>query len=162
MTDDHVSDADPCAQCPWRTANHGKRHPDGWYTQTNRFRLWSRLRRGEPMSCHPTDPGNPLSERARNAGYKPAPAGTKPLECRGALILVQRELHLFVDKYGMQMSAYRAGRSIGLTRAGIQAIAMRLTFGGMPLVGPAKMARPDLNAPVGHPDLPWDPADGPA
>ena len=59
----------PCQACPWRVENHGKRHPDGWYTKANLRRLWSGIRRGEEMSCHPTDPSNPVSERAQERLY---------------------------------------------------------------------------------------------
>lgn len=62
-----ASTAGPCAQCPWRTSNQGKRHPDGWYTKANLRRLWAGLRRGERMTCHPTDPANPVSDKADQA-----------------------------------------------------------------------------------------------
>jgi hypothetical protein len=151
----HVSDADPCGTCPWRLGNHGRRHPDGWFTKANRDRLWSQLRRGEMMSCHPTDPANPVSEKAQEAGYRPAPEGATRLECRGAVIIQQRELHLLINRYDMSVADYRRDRPRGLTRDGISAMVARLAFGGTFLGGP-KVARPDLNAAVGHDPLPWD------
>ncbi len=156
--EEHLSDADPCAACPWRTSNAGKPHPDGWYRRANLARLWRLLREGEPMSCHPTDPDNPVSEEAQAAGYRPAPPGSTRLECRGAVILVQREFHLLINRFGNDVAAYRSARPRALTKRGIGNIAVRLVLGGVPLVGGPKMARPDLNADVGYePFLPWTP-----
>lgn len=152
---DRPSDADPCVACPWRTDNHARRHPDGWFSARNRNRLWTGLRRGEAMSCHATDPGNPVSEKAQAAGYRPAPAGSTVLECRGGVILQQRELHLLMHRYG-NLPAYRKARPRGLTREGMHRLLARLAFGGVPFLGAAKMGRPDLNAAVGHTPLPWD------
>jgi hypothetical protein len=154
------SSADPCVHCPWRLSNQGKPHPDGWYTRGNLARLWSGLRHGEAMSCHPTDPGNVVSEAAQAAGYRPAPPGTEPQECRGAVILQQREMHLLCDDgaYANNVKAYRKGRPAGLLRDGISVIAARLVFGGVPFLGGRKMARPNLNHPdVGYHRLPWEP-----
>lgn len=147
--------ADPCPTCPWRITNQGKRHPDGWYTKANLNRLWAGLRNGYGMTCHPTDPGNEVSERAQAAGYRPAPPGTEPLECRGALILQQREVHLLTHQFAGDQRAYRTARPRGLTRAGVIYMMRRLLFGGVPMVGGAPMARPDLNAAVAHAPLPW-------
>lgn len=152
---DRPSDADPCGACPWRTANHARRHPDGWFTARNRDRLWVGLRRGEAMSCHTTDPDNPVSDKAQAAGYRPAPAGSQVLECRGGVILQQRELHLMINRYG-DVAAYRKARPRGLTRDGLRRLLARLAFGGMPFLGTPRMGRPDLNAEVGHTPLPWD------
>lgn len=148
------SEAEPCRTCPWRLDNHGKRHPDGWYTQRNRDRLWSGLRNGSAMSCHPTDPDNEVSPAAQAAGHKPAPADSQVLECRGGIILQQREVHLLTVAHGGDQRSYRAARPLGLTRAGIAAVVMRLLYGGVPLVGGRKMALPNLNAPVSHHRLP--------
>lgn len=156
------SDADPCAPCPWRTANHGKPHPDDWYDRRNLDRLWSGVRTGQPMSCHPTDPTNPLSPQAQAAGYRPPTPGTAVAECRGAQIMVQRELHLLGERYRGDWSAYRRDRPRGVTPAGARTVAQRLLFGGAPLIGGMPMGRPDLNAPVGHPALPWTPLTGDA
>lgn len=157
--DAHVSDADPCGACPWRRSNAGKRHPDGWYRRANLARLWQLLRHGDAMSCHPTDPDNPVSEEAIAAGYRPAPPDSRRLECRGALVLVQREMHLLVNRYDNDVRAYRADRPRGLSKHGIARVAARLMFGGVPFLGAGgKMARPDLNADVGYdPFLPWTP-----
>ncbi len=154
----HVSDADPCGACPWRTANAGKPHPDGWYRRGNLARLWRQLRDGESMSCHPTDPDNEVSAAAQAAGYRPAPPGTTRLECRGAVVLVQREFHLLTNEYGNDVEAYRRARPRGLTKRGIGNLAIRLALGGVPLIGGPAMGRPNLNADVGYePFLPWTP-----
>ena len=148
------SEAPPCVACPWRDANRGKRHPDGWYTQANLARLWRGLRNGEPMSCHPTDPNNEVSPAAQAAGYRPAPPGTQLLECRGAIILQQRELWHLQETHDGDLKAYRAANPRGLTRDGVRALVARMVFGGTPFA--LKMARPDLNAAVGYSRLrPW-------
>lgn len=151
----------PCSRCPWRTDNHGKRTPDGWYTQANLRRLWSGLRRGERMSCHPTDPENPVSVAMQATGVRPAPAGTATHECTGAVILVQREYMRFqaiAEESGANaLRHYRATHPRGLTKQGLAAVVQRLIFGGSPLDG-TPMSRPNLNEAVSHPDLTtWSP-----
>jgi hypothetical protein len=140
--------AEPCKACPWRIDNHGKRHPDGWYTKANRTRLWSGLRRGEQMSCHPTDPRNPVSERAQKVGYSPAPDASQVRRCAGGEILQQRELQLISDMKG-DVPAYREARPGGLTKDGIGEVLSSHMFG--------QTLKVDLNAPVGHggDKLPW-------
>jgi hypothetical protein len=137
----------PCMHCPWRSANQGKRHPGGWYTKANLRRLWAGLRRGEDMSCHPTDPSNPAS------------ADATTLECAGSLILKQREFMRFQriaeenpgeDALGL----YRRRHPRGLTRGGLLAVVERALLGGTPLIGAPEMTRPDLNEPgISAPNL---------
>lgn len=149
--------ASPCVHCPWRPSNQGKRHPDGWYTKANLASLWARLRRGDQMSCHPTDPGNPVSERAQAAGYRSAPAGSKVRECTGALIVAQREFMILQDGMGADLRRYRRERPKGLTRDGILAMIDRFMFGGTAFGG-ITMTRPDLGQDdVGVPWLEWSP-----
>ena len=140
----------PCVHCPFRGSNQATRHPDGWFTMGNRARLWAKLRRGEDMSCHPTDPDNPVSDRAIAAGYRPAPAGSQVMECIGSIILRQREMVRLQDDYGADVRAYRAARPYGLTRDGIAAIVARVMFGGVPLIGGPPMPLPELNDPDVH------------
>ncbi len=139
-----VPDAAACLACPWRLSNQGKPHPDGWYTKKNLARLWAGLRRGEDMSCHPSDPNNPISENAQQRGYRPAPDHSKARECAGSLVLRQREVTLLNRDHEGDTRAYRRARPRGLTRDGIAAVVSRALFGGTPLGG-APMARPDLN-----------------
>lgn len=143
----------PCRQCPWLIENHGKRHPDGWYRKANRARLWAGLRRGEAMSCHPTDPANPVSLRAQAAGSRPAPAHAEVRECIGALILQQREMQLAGEH--PRFATYQRARARGLTRTGLARLLERYLLGGTPLGGRA-MSRPNLNTPVAMDDLPWE------
>ena len=78
----------PCEQCPWRVANHGKRHPGGFYRKDNLRRLWNQIRKGGRLQgCHPTDPSH--ADHREYAGAKP---GTKPVECIGSVILIMREM----------------------------------------------------------------------
>ena len=163
----HVAPAaeTPCAECPWRTKNQGKRHPDGWYSRANLKRLWNKLRRGEMMSCHPTDPRNPVSDKALAGGSIKAKEGAQVRECAGALILQQRELmiyqevaHQHENDPQQSMPAYRQARPRGLTKDGFQAMIERYLVGGSVMGGGKPvMHTPDLNnAEVSHPELPWE------
>lgn len=147
----------PCAQCPWRASNQGTCHPGGWYTKANLRRLWAGLRRGERMSCHPTDPGNPLPP-----GFRPPPAGVAVRECAGALALVQRELWRFQEQYA-GVKEYRRARPFAMTPEGLWAAASALAFGGIPVLGAG--SRPtavDLNGPAFYEPLgEWVPPEGP-
>src|SRR5213075_927488 len=119
----------PCAQCPWRTANQGTRHPLGWYTKRNLRRLWVGLRGGERMTCHPTDPDNPPAP-----GTRGAPDGTATRECAGAQILVQRELQRLGELIEADVrdpwSVYLADNPRGLTKRGAALAAMNVQWGG--------------------------------
>jgi hypothetical protein len=121
----------PCIHCPWRVSNQGKRHPDGWYTKANLRRLWARLRTGDGMSCHPTDPGNPVSDAAAAAGYRAASVDARPRECRGAAILVQREFEYLQADCGVNIRRYQREHPRGLTRDGIAMVVNRAMFGGV-------------------------------
>lgn len=103
------------------------------------------------MSCHPTDPGNPVSDAARAAGYEPAKEGAAPRECSGALVVQQREVMRFQGKPDGYLKARR-----GMTRRGLLVVVERAMFGGSIMGGPA-MDRPDLDEPdIGAPFLaPW-------
>ena len=149
----------PCAQCPWRTSNHGRRHPGSWYTKANIRRLWTGMRRGEMMSCHPTDPRNPVPD-----GMRPAPSNVVTRECAGAHVLIQREMSLIEGlareaPEGTGWAIYRRLRPRGLTRDGLLSYMERITFGGVPLVGPPhKPTAMDLDHPCSTHDataLPW-------
>lgn len=148
----HRAAKSPCVNCPWRIENQGKRHPDGWYTKANLKRLWGGLRRGEQMTCHPTDPNNPVSDEAVAKGYRPAPEHAVTRECAGAIILQQRELQVFNDLAEAHPEAnvfglYRVTRPGGMTREGLLAFAGRL----IPWPGEIPMRRDhDLNEPVGN------------
>lgn len=152
--------ATPCAACPWRTANHGRRHPDGWYTKTNRDRLWAGMRRGARMSCHPTDPENPVPEGAREV-----PADVVTRECAGVLVLIQREMAV-IDQiaddaaHGQEIARrYRQLRPRGLTLEGITSNIHRIMLsridGGLERFGALPMTKVDLDLEVGHDPLPW-------
>lgn len=124
----------PCQACPWRVENHGVRTPDGWYTKANLKRLWNGLRSGEApgMSCHPTDPRNPLSDEQKVAGYKEAPGHSEVRECAGSVILMQRELMLFqeVVNSGGSYSEYRRQSQSPMRKQALLVVAMRAS--GLP------------------------------
>src|ERR1043165_821080 len=87
---------DACLSCPWRVANQGKRVAGGWYSKANLRRLWGGMRRGERMSCHPTDPRIGIEHPGEGpAGFRPAPEEAEPRECAGAVAPVRRELLIF-------------------------------------------------------------------
>lgn len=138
----------PCKACPWRLANQGTRHPDGWYSKANLRRLWAKLRRGEMMSCHPTDPGLVLSPKAQEAGYQAAPEHAQVKECVGAHVLTQREFMRFQDDAGADFRAYWQLNPRGLTRTGLAALLAQALFGGtIAGDGAPKLPKPNLNDP---------------
>lgn len=160
----------PCAQCPWRTANQGRRHPGGWYTKANLRRLWAGLRRGVDMTCHPTDPDNEVTDEMVAQGVKRPPETARTNECAGALVLKQREFMRYqalVDAYPDEtpaqiMRRYRQAHPRGLTRDGLVQVLSRAMFDGTPMGARLPMAKPNLNQQgIGHPDLvPWTPGEG--
>lgn len=103
---------DACKACPWLTKNHRKPHPEGYYTDANRRRLWSGLRTGEApgMTCHPTDPQN-----------QPVKESVATHECTGALVLMARELRCIEESLegDGSIAGYQRGRKYALTREGI-------------------------------------------
>lgn len=148
----------PCSECPWLTSNHGKLHAHGWYTDKNRNRLWSGLRRGDPMSCHRTDPDNVVPE-----GGKQVPDDTQVRECIGAVVLQQREFMRFQsvskkcadERTSVVFSVYRKRHPGGMTLPGLRVLLERGLFGGTVIGGPA-LPRPDLAEAVSHkPLVPW-------
>jgi len=146
---DHTACPRPCNECPWLTKNHGKPHPHGWYTKLNLARLWSKLRRGDSMSCHKTDIENPVPP-----GHEPPKPGTVVRECTGGLILQQREVMKAQDVGSWK--EYVAANTRGLTRTGLGQMLQRAMLGGV--FGVARMSRPDLNEAVSHEPLgTWTP-----
>lgn len=161
-----ATNLDPCQACPWRESNQGKRHPDGWYTKANLARLWAKLRKGENMACHPTDRGNPVSDRALAAGYRPAGEHAQARECMGSVILQQREFVYLQGDCGVDLKLYRREHPRGLTKRGVLAMVDRAMFGDVAdsvreVMGheggiSQAMPKPDLNCadvhypPLGH------------
>lgn len=148
-----ATEAGPCAACPWRTENHGKRHPDGWYSNKNLRRLWAGLRTGERMTCHPTDPRNPVPD-----GHRAAPEGTTTRECYGAQVLIQRELQRVSDALtpdGAKWSDYSRSHPRGLTRDGAAAhISSHIAFPGELVVTHVDLNTTGISAPGVEP---WEP-----
>lgn len=139
----------PCARCPWRLANQGKKHPFQFYSAANLRRLWNQIRKadgGDAQSCHMTDPSHPDHVAA---GAKP---GAKAQECPGSVILVKRELRRMADEKGVispeGWQRYRQKRpKRGLTKTGMQWWAVaRIAFAGSILGGP-KLPEVDIDDP---------------
>lgn len=153
-----------CGQCPWRKRNQGTKHPGGWYGAANLKRLWSGLRAGERMTCHPTDPDNDIESCGC---HEPPPPGTPTRECAGALVLVQREMTRVQDHVAdcdtpaaarAAFREYRREHPTGLTLDGYLRHAIDMTFAEVPMLGGGlKVATPDLNdESVGYARLvPW-------
>jgi hypothetical protein len=139
----------PCAVCPWRLANQGTPHPHGFYTKTNLRRLWTGLKAGERMTCHPRDP-----RMAEFEGYEKTAASQSTPECAGALVLIQRELAKFshlaktVDaedddaRPGEALRRYRRTSPAAMTREGLGEHLFALAMPTNPLTG--------LHAPAVH------------
>ena len=133
----------PCAQCPWRISNQGKRHAFGFYTKANLTRLWNQLRGGgKPQSCHLTDPSHPdhVAVGAR--------ADAKAKECPGSVIVVLREVRLMANADGLiddaGLAKYRATQCRGLTKQGILYwVIQRMQMAGVPFFGGT--ALPDVD-----------------
>jgi hypothetical protein len=138
---------EPCAACPWRRSNLGKPSPlvenqkYRWYTAANLKRLWAQLRKGDPMTCHPTDP------MMRQATGNYVKDHTVTYECTGAVILQQREFQYLSDiiERGGSIKDYRRQHPRGLTADGAECLLARLIWGGTPLA--RRMGRPNLNEP---------------
>jgi len=130
----------PCAVCPWRRANQGTPHPHGFYTKTNLRRLWTGLKAGERMTCHPRDP-----RMAEFEGYEKTAASQATPECAGALTLVQRELAKFghiaktVEAEGADRSEtlrrYRRTSPAAMTREGLAEYLYAMAFASNPVTG---------------------------
>lgn len=147
----------PCAHCPWRIALQGTPNPHGFYSKRNLARLWAGLRRGERMTCHPTDHNMNEFEHA------PRVKDTAVThECAGSLILTQREFmkaSAVLQAEGGTVREYRRRWPRGLTKDGLGVILNRAVFGGT-MVGGKAMTKPNLNDPeVGYEDAvgPWPP-----
>lgn len=148
-----------CAVCPWRLANQGQSHPHGFYAKSNLRRLWTGLKDGERMTCHPRDP-----RMAEFEGYEKTAASTATPECAGALTLIQRELAKFAHiangverergaPAGEALRRYRRTSPAAMTRAGLAAHAAAAMFASNPLTGQAAPRVALVNAEVGYPPL---------
>ena len=157
-----TSDREPCSDCPWRIANHGRRHPGGFFRKDNLRRLWNQIRKGGGMqTCHPTDPSHPDHRK-----YGGAKEGSDALECIGSIVLVTREIvhaarlgksQTTVDVAGAELYLKESRTRKGLTRSGLLwAAVLRAT----PLPVGVGMPMPALNrqtvdsAEIGRPDEP--------
>lgn len=136
---DTVAAANPsaCAHCPWRLANQGKADdPHGFYKRSNLKRLWSGLRNGVRMTCHPTDP--------RMSDFEHAPTvkdDAQTYECTGALTLQQREFMKFQAALESGSAKAYSLRSPYMSRAGLIAMVNRTIV----FPGETPMSKPDLN-----------------
>lgn len=124
----------PCEQCPWRTSNQGKRHPNGFYTKANLRRLWNQIRGGgTAQSCHLTDPSHPDHIAA---GASP---NAKAKECPGSVILILREIRKMST--GMTISDQSMKKYLKIRRKGITArgvlywVFSRYVHGKVPILG---------------------------
>lgn len=121
----------PCAQCPWRLENQGKRHKGGFYTKANLQRLWNQVRGGgKPQSCHLTDSTHPDHVEAG------ARKDSTPRECPGSVIVVMREMKRMCDPGKSEITPrgldryFRERRRRGMTKRGVWYWAERILLGG--------------------------------
>ena len=122
--DGRATTGHPCQECPWRTANHGRRHPGGFFRKDNLRRLWNQIRKGGGMqTCHPTDPNHP--DHRKYAGAK---EGARTGECVGSVVLITRELRhaarlggeeTRLDAKGAERYLNESKERRGLTRKGL-------------------------------------------
>ena len=99
-----VTDPDlttPCASCPFRLTNQGKRIPQGVYTEANLRRLWEGLAHGRRLAC--------LERSLAPDGVSLEPAR----ECGGSLQLVARHLRTL---RGYSFETYQALAQTPLSR----------------------------------------------
>lgn len=108
------------------------------------------------MSCHPTDPENPIPDGAREV-----PADVVTRECAGILVLIQREMNI-IDRMAATTDdlarRYRKLRSRGLTLEGIAANIHRIMMSRIneaERLGVLPMTKVDLDLEVSHDPLPW-------
>src|SRR5579864_1339428 len=137
----------PCAQCPWRLANHGKPHKFGFYRKANLRRLWNQIRSGgAEQSCHLTDPSHPDHVAV---GAKP---GAQAQECPGSVILILREVNRMSDNNVMtpeSADAYFASRRKGIKKGtgALYWLISRIKLGGTVMGGP-KLPEVDVDDPA--------------
>lgn len=153
----------PCAHCPWRLSNAGRENQHGFYTKSNLRRLWNGLRKGNRMTCHPTDP-----HMSGFAGYEVTAGREVTHECAGAAIMVQRELHHFqecakaaeAESRDDGFARYKRLRGgAAMTRDGLIYAVQVLLFGHVPPPFGEGLAtrQMGLNDPdVGYDPLPWE------
>lgn len=135
----------PCAQCPWRRANQGKRHAFSFYTKANLRRLWNQVRGGgAAQSCHLTDPTHPDHIAA---GCKPI---SEARECPGSVIVVLREVGKMANAEKViedgGIARYLRERKKGLTKRGILYwVVQRIQMAGVPFLGGVKLPEVDVD-----------------
>lgn len=143
----------PCAQCPWRRSNQGKKHFGGFYTRANLSRLWNQVRKGgRQQSCHLTDPSHPdhVQAGAREDG--------KASECPGSIILIRRELAAMAGPDNViapeSVDRYKRTRKRGIDpRSGITYwIVARIAFAGKPFLGGPPIPDLEDDEAIGLPD----------
>lgn len=139
----------PCAHCPWRLSNAGRENQHGFYSPGNLRRLWNGLRKGNRMTCHPTDP-----RMSDFAGYEGTADREVTHECAGAAIMAQRELHHF---HQCSKAAAAEGKSDALAR--YKRLRGRGAMTQEGLAHGLATRQMDLNEPdVGYVGLPaWEP-----
>ena len=148
----------PCKTCPFLRSNQGKRTAGGFYSRRNLQRMWARIRQGELLICHSTDPeawvtGSPTCPK--KGQIKPG----NEQACRGALYMVKREDKTLLKSIdaGTGFSGYARAPEAAkppMTPLGFLAIAETVMLAGSPLGTRLKLYAPDMDADVG---LPWEP-----
>ncbi len=141
----------PCAQCPWRLSNQGKKHKFGFYTKTNLRRLWGQIRRGGgEQSCHLTDPSHPDHVAV---GAKP---GATTKECPGSVIIVLREIRKMAGPDGRieDPKPYFRANPHGITKDGARYwLLTRMLWASKRIIGGPPLPEVDEDDPeIGRPE----------
>ncbi len=119
--------AQPCKECPWRTENRGRSHPDqAPYTDDWLTTKWRSVsQEGNNFACHLFDAGAlHYSEELKAAGFKkPADIGARK-ECAGMVAMVRRELEAIIASPSFE--EYQQARPYGLSQQSLDYFAARL------------------------------------
>jgi len=121
------SASQPCQECPWRTVNRGRSHPDqAPYTDDWLTMKWRRVsQEGTAFACHLFD-GGALhhSGEIEAAGFKKAADIGERKECAGMVAMVRRELEAIFANPSFE--AYQQSRPYGLSKAGLDYFLARI------------------------------------
>lgn len=115
-----------CQECPFRTSNLGRPHPDPvMYSQDEITRIWRSVTHdGSHQNCHMFDGDlHPWKDEWAASGYKKPVNIDGNRECAGILAMVKRELDAAVTF--PSFDAYAEARPLGLKRGAFERLLKR-------------------------------------
>lgn len=137
-----------CQECPFRTSNLGRPHPDPvMYSQDEITRIWRTVSHdGSHQNCHMFDGDlHPWKDEWAGLGYKKPVNIDGNRECAGILAMVKRELDAAVTYPSFE--EYAQAHPIGLKRAAFERLQKRLAGHGPELRLSHYMADEDVARP---------------